>query len=231
MTQNVSGRKVGACTWQDPGIQVRQMQKQQENQKAAMCRDMIDKLQLHAVMGDQAICKEHREAFCARVGQVAQEMRDPIVFDKRIREHRDLSQVFAACGQDTNATWAAACTKAESTRNWTFVANYCEAQARQIALRECVGRQGTSVATFEYAPICMRYPPQRGQGQPAAPAASSPRQTGPAPVPPATQATPSLPAQTPPAASATPPVPAQQEPGMADKALEGLNKLKGLFGR
>jgi hypothetical protein len=51
MTNNFSGRKIGACTWQDPA-------KQQRDTMAAGCRRAVDELQWYAVTTDQAMCKE-----------------------------------------------------------------------------------------------------------------------------------------------------------------------------
>ncbi len=232
MTQNLAGRKVGACTWQDPGIKVKQALQQQSDQKAAMCRDLMSKLEMGAFTGQAAICKEYHGEFLDRVREVAGEMRRPAGFDHWVRTQRSIQQVLQYGGHDPNAIWGAACSEGVTTRNWTFVANYCEAQARQVAMQQCTGRDPTTIQTFEYAPICMRYPPQRGQAKQGDPAAGPPpRQATPGATPPQAQPVPGVPVQPAPAASATPPAPSQQEPGISDKALEGLNKLKGLFGR
>jgi hypothetical protein len=233
MTQNIAGRKVGNCTWEDPSIRVRQMQKQQEDTKAAMCRDAMNKLQASAFAGEAAICKEYHGQFLNRVNEVAAEMRHPAGFDRWIRAERSIQQILQYGGHDPNAIWGAACSEAGATRNWAFVANYCEAQARQIALRECVGRQGTNVQTFEYAPICMRYPPDPNvtQGGGRVPSARQPM-PGVAPQPAQTPPTAvQYPPQTPAAPQAPPPgaaAPAQQEPSALDK---GIGIFKGLFGR
>jgi hypothetical protein len=232
MTQNVSGRKVGACTWQDPAIPVKQALQQQADQKAAMCRDMMNKMEMQVFTGEAAICKEYHGQFIERVREVAGEMRHPAGFDRWVRNQRNIQQVLQYGGHDPNAVWGAACNEAMATRNWTFVANYCEAQARQVALQQCTGRDPTSIQTFEYAPICMRYPPKRGQAQQGGSTVAPPaRQAMPGMVPPSGQSTSDVPAQPTPAASAPSAAPVQQEPGMTDKALEGINKLKSLFGR
>jgi hypothetical protein len=250
MTQNISGRKVGGCTWEDPSIRVRQMQKQQEDTKAAMCRDAMNKLQVSAFTGEAAICKEYHGQFLNRVSEVAAEMRHPAGFDRWVRAEPTIQQILQYGRHDPNAIWAAACNEAGATRNWTFVANYCDAQARQIALQECAGRHGTNVQTFEYAPICMRYrqdpavmqgggrvPPAR---QPAPGAIPQPAQASPTPVqyPPQAQPGAQYPAQgpaagpqTPGAAPQAPPpaaAPAPQEPSAVEK---GIGIFKGLFGR
>jgi hypothetical protein len=256
MMQTISGRRMGNCTWQDPSIGVRQMQKQAEDQKAQMCRSMIDKLELSAFAGPAPICPEFNGEFRNRVGQAAAEMRTAAGFDRWLRTQPRMQQVLQYGGHDPNAIWGAACNDAGVTRNWAFVANYCEAQARQIALRECAGRQGTNAAVFEYAPICMRYrtDPSVMQGGGRVPGQVPPaRQAAPSPVPQPGQAPP-MPVQYPPqapgapnapqgpssmpagpaAAPPAPPMPAetaappQQEPGMVEK---GLGIFKGIFGR
>jgi len=251
MTQTLSGRRVGSCTWEDPSLRVKQMLKQQEDQKAQMCRGMIDQLELSVITGPAPMCQEFAGEFRSKVDQAAAEMRTAAGFDKWLRTQRNMQQVLQYGGHDPNAIWAAACNDAGGTRNWAFVASYCEAQARQIALRECVGRQGTNQAVFEYAPICMRYPagssarqggPVPGPTAPARQAAPPPPpgQVAPVPVqyppqaPPGVPYAPQGPSGMPPAPPATPPVPAeaaapaQQEPGVMEK---GLGIFKGIFGR
>ena len=240
MTNAYSGRKVGSCTWVDVGAQ-------QRATVAAQCRQAVEKLEWFAFKDDQAYCKEYRNEFVGRVRQVANEMRDPVKFDGYLRARSDMQQVLMSGGQDPNAIWADACQNAGSTRNWGFVANYCEAQAKEIAVQQCTGRRGTSVQVFEYAPICTRYPQARatspGGGQPqAAPPAPSPAQAAPGKAVSPTPAAPGGPTQAPgqapvaapqaPTAAGAPAAPTSPSPtGVLDKALETINPFKGLFGK
>jgi hypothetical protein len=251
MTQTMSGRRVGGCTWEDPSIRVRQMQKQADDQKAQMCRSMIDKMELSPFVGPAQVCQEFAGEFRTRVGQVAGEMRTAVGFDRWLRAQPNMQQVLQYGGQDPNAVWSAACTDAGTTRNWKFLATYCEAQARQIALQQCTGRDYTAIMEGPYGALCQWHARTSTQ-PPASQGASAPatgrRPAGPATMPPPgpAQATPPYPPQVP--ATGVPPSPAQAAPqppsstaapqpapqpppaSGTDKLKEGLGKMRGILG-
>jgi uncharacterized protein DUF3617 len=87
------------------------------------------------------------------------------------------SQATAAafCGlsaQDLDSEKAKLCkTAASGTSELTFVGKYCPDQAKQIAEKECAGRNFTSMGGSPYAGFCQSYATQMLAGAPAQDAA------------------------------------------------------------
>lgn len=220
MTNQYSGRRVGSCTWEDPVAKNRAG----TQFAAAPCRDAVENLNW-LVFKDPAmasLCNDYRGQFFDRVRQVAKEMRDPAEFDRRVRARSDMYQMLEFAGENPNQVRADACRNGVTSRNWTFVANYCDAEAREIALQQCTGRDPSAELVFEYAPICRRYPRSALRGGEVRPPAEfgspSGKRTGGAEQ---VVSEPAAPKEASPG-----------EPGGAlDKAKQGLQKLKGLFGR
>jgi hypothetical protein len=191
MTQNFSGRKIGACTYEDP-------RKRHDAMMAQQCGPALDQLNTYMFTTEQSPCKAQKPEFCARVGRLAQEMRDPQVYRATVQRRSDWTAMMQACGQDTPAITATACQRSIGARDFAFTTDYCEADARALAAQYCTGRDYTAIMSSEYAPLCRRYASDLRQQQ-------APQRTSTPPAPPA-----------PPAA--------QQPSGVTDAAKEGLSE-------
>jgi hypothetical protein len=150
MTQSFSGRRTGTCTYEAPEKRIQQ-------QMAASCQQGLDQLATPMFVGDQAVCKNMQGEFCGRVGALAQQMRDPSQYQATVQRRSDWPNLLGACGQDAQAVTRDACNRAIGSRDWTFAANYCEADARALATQHCTGRDYTAVMSSEYAPLCRRF--------------------------------------------------------------------------
>lgn len=194
MTQNFSGRKLGACTYEDP-------RKRQEAMMAQGCGQALEQMSAPMFTAENAPCKAEKPEFCARVGRLAQEMRDPRVYRATVQRRGDWQTMLQACGQDAPAVTAAACQQSVGARDFAFTMEFCETDARALAAQHCAGRDYTALMASEYAPLCRRYAvgPRQAPAQQAAP------QALPVPMP--------------------QPAPAAQQPASATDALkEGLKE-------
>ncbi|MBI4536506.1 MAG: DUF3617 domain-containing protein [candidate division NC10 bacterium] len=198
MTQAFSGRRTGTCTYEAPEKRVQQ-------QMAATCQQGLDQLASAMFVGDQAICKDRREAFCGRVSGLAQEMREPARYQETVSRRGDWRQLLGACGQDAQAVTRDACSRAIGGKSWDFAVRYCEEEAKAVARQQCEGRTYTAALSAEYGPLCQRYAARPGREYTASPAI---RATTPAP----------------PAATAPPP------PTATDVLKEGTQKLRKFLG-
>jgi hypothetical protein len=196
MTQNFSGRKLGACTYEDP-------RKRHDATMAQHCGQALDQMNTYMFTDPASPCKAQKPEFCARVERLAQDMRDPQVYRTTVRQRSDWTMMMQACGQNGAAVTSAACQRSIGARDFAFTAEFCEADARALAAQHCTGRDYTAIMSSEYAPLCRRFaselrpqqPPQRSYTPPPQPA---PR-TQPAPA-------------------------AQQPAGVTDAAKEGLSE-------
>lgn len=150
MTQTFSGRRVGACTYEEP-------KRQQEALMAGHCDQALEQMQPAMFTLEQSPCKAQKPQFCARVAKAAQEMREPAGYRTTVKARPDWKQTLAACGQDPEPVTQEACRGALRTRDHAFTAEYCEADARAMAKQYCEGRAYTVAMASEYAPICQRY--------------------------------------------------------------------------
>ena len=105
------------------------------------------------------------------------------------------------CGVSRDAVAASNCPRAQKTENLAYLGRYCLAEAKPIAEQHCVGRSYTSAAGGKYGDFCSAYLAQAGIEQPRAAAAPA----------------------------------AEEKKDAKSKVTEGvsqgINKLKGLFGR
>lgn len=166
MTQTFSGKRVGACTFQDPGQQTKDMAAEAV---AEACRDALNELNSYMFTMEQSPCKHMRPEFCGRVGKLAQEMREPAGFRTHSAKRSNWRELLSGCGQDPEAVAKAACGRSVQNRDWNFVAEYCEADATRLVAQQCEGRDYTAAMSSEYAPICRRFlardasrPPSKG---------------------------------------------------------------------
>jgi len=189
MTQTFSGRRTGACTYEDP-------QKKQGAMVAQNCRQALDQMNTYMFTMEQSPCKAQKPAFCGRVARLAQDMRDPQVYRATAQKRSDWPTMMQACDQDASAITTAACQRSIGAKDYTFMGDFCEADARALAAQHCTGRDYTAAMSSEYAPLCRRY--ASDLRRPAA---------GPAPAAPVAQ-----------------PTPPAQQPGMGDAVKEGVKE-------
>jgi hypothetical protein len=168
MTQTFSGRKVGSCTWEDPARKQQEMMAQSDAMLAKECRKSIDELQSVMFTMEGSPCTKLKPEFCTKVGKVTGEMRTPAGFRKY--SGKDWQGSMQACGQDAAALKRDVCKAGAGKRDWSFVAEYCEDDAKALAGQHCEGRSYTAAMESEYAPICARYA-SRGRSYTATPAA------------------------------------------------------------
>jgi len=155
MTQTFSGRKVGSCTYEDPARKQQEMMAQSDAMMAKECRKSIDELQSVMFTMDGSPCTKLKPDFCAKVGKVSAEMRDSAGFRKYAG--KDWQGSMQACGQDPGAFRREVCKASLAKRDWGFVGEQCEEDAKALAKQHCEGRAYTAAMASEYAPICSRY--------------------------------------------------------------------------
>jgi len=108
------------------------------------------------------------------------------------------------CKVSRTALIASHCPRAAKSENLAFVGRYCPEEAKPIAQQHCVGRSYTSAARDKYSDFCSSYVARASLEEEAAP-----RRRAPQP------------------AAAKP----QPQDAVKEGVTQGINKLKGLFGR
>jgi hypothetical protein len=209
MTQNFSGRRIGTCTYEDP-------KKKQDALMAQQCVQALDRMNSYAFTMEQSPCKAQKPEFCARVAKLAQEMQEPPTYRATLQKRSDWPQMMQACGQDTTPVTGAACQRAIGGKDYTFLGDFCEPDARALAAQHCTGRDYTALMSSEYAPLCRRF---AAGTRPAAPAAR-PAAT---PAPPAQPTSPSPQAEVTDAAKDG--VKQGLKEGLREGAVEGIRRL------
>jgi hypothetical protein len=153
MNMEMSGKKIGGCTYEDPRKKADEMMAQHSAMLAKECDKMIAELEPTMFFGmeglppDALICKDRKTEFCANVTKVTAGMREPKGFlavqEKYGDKWRAASQ---ACGTDPAKISAPVCTNAVSTKDWSFVGSHCPTEAASLRKENCLGRTYTSVA-------------------------------------------------------------------------------------
>jgi hypothetical protein len=248
-TMNTTGRKVGACS-------VQEAKREQDQKVAAMKKQVDDGNAASAAhmkkLSDQQIkdcnaglesmeygrlgigfqcyrkeatkdCQEHAKSFPEAAKACTARTAD---FCKRYQTQEGFLKtkgketVSQMCGVSAASIKAAQCPRAAQGGSLAFLGAYCPAEAKPLAQEHCAGRDYTSKLGGKYAAFCMNYLAhadfEKGERQPATEAGASPSRSK--------AAAPSSASQ-----PATPP------PSGADQVKQGINqgmdKLKGLFGR
>lgn len=163
MTQNLAGKKIGSCTWEDPGKKVAAIQAQSQAVIAKECDQQIEDLQPMMIFGGQdmpqesLMCRDRKADFCARSSKVAQQMRDPAGFEVVNSKYPHWREAMKACGKDPATVSAPVCKLAVDKKDWHFVAGNCPVEGRAIAQQQCVGMDYTSMSTSPYREVCQKY--------------------------------------------------------------------------
>jgi hypothetical protein len=181
MIMEFEGRKVGgAC---DPEAPMKQFQAQMAQGLAEACLAQGESLappernpQLPAEL-DPGCDRANKEAYCegvkSRLGGVTD--RQGFASVARVDGWR---KAASFCGVDPDAMEKRHCGQAVADKDYGYVAQYCEADARRIGAT-CAGRDGTALSKagqIELLPICVKYGPgdpvmiEQGAAGDAAPA-------------------------------------------------------------
>jgi hypothetical protein len=105
------------------------------------------------------------------------------------------------CGVSREQVAASHCPRAQKAENLEYLGRYCLAEAKPLAEQHCVGRGYTSQVRDKYSDFCSAYLAQAGIEE-------QPR-----------------------AAAARAPETKDAKPSVSEGVSQGINKLKGLFGR
>ena len=163
MTQNMSGKKVGSCTYEDPAKKGKEMQAQNQAMIAKECDEQIENLNPLMVFGganlppESLLCKDRKADFCARSAKLAQQMREPAAFAEANRKYPKWREAMKACGTDPTAVSGAVCKAGIDKKDWKFVAEYCPADGKALAQKHCAGLDYSSAMASEYKDICQHF--------------------------------------------------------------------------
>lgn len=163
MTQNMSGKKIGSCTYEDPGKKVEAMQAQSKAAIAKECDKQIESLRPMMIFGganlseESLFCKDRKADFCARATKVAPQMRDPAGFAEANRKYPEWRDAMKACGTDPAMVIAPVCKAAVDKKDWTFVSENCPVEGRAVALQNCAGMDYTAAMSSPYKEVCQKY--------------------------------------------------------------------------
>ncbi len=186
ITQTFSGKKVGSCTYEDPGKKVEQMQSQTKAMMAKECDKQIEQLNPMMVFGghdlpDSALyCKDRKDDFCAQSAKVAKQMREPSAYSDANRKYPNWREAMKACGTDPASVSGPVCKAAVDKKDWPFVGDNCPDEGRAVALKNCTGMDYTAMMSSPYREVCQKYGADLAKKQvnekPAAqPAAATPK--------------------------------------------------------
>lgn len=208
MSTAFSGKRVGNCTWEDPGKQVKEIQAQSNAMMAKECDKQIGELEPmmffggHGLPPDAAMCKDRKADFCANTSKVAQQMRDPAGFRELASKHQNWRDAMKACGTDPSAVSAPACKAAVDKKDWPFVSENCPVEGRAVAQQNCTGMDYTAMLASPYREVCQKYGADLAKKKVADDKAKSEPAAKPA---------------------------AESKPSVGDTVKEGANKLKKLL--
>ncbi len=211
MTQHITGKKIGGCTYEDPGKQVAAIQAQSNATIARECDQQIEALKPLLIFGSKDVpaealmCKDRKADFCARSAKVAQQMREPAGFSDANRKYPEWREAMKACGTDPATVSAPVCKMAVDRKDWPFVSANCPVEGRALAQQHCTGMDYTAAMASPYREVCQKYgadlAKQKVTGDQRAPDA----------------------------AVKTDPSAAQEKPGVGDKLKDGAKSLKKLL--
>jgi len=152
MKTEMSGKRVGNCTYEDPGKQAAKMQAEHQAMMAKECDKQIEALDPTMFFGgaglpaEAVFCKDRQGDFCARVAKLNAGMRSQdgyvAVLDKFGARWAEASR---ACGTDPATISSPVCKGAVDKKDWSFVSRYCAAEAAALRTQHCAGRTYTSV--------------------------------------------------------------------------------------
>lgn len=247
MVMNTSGRKIGSCDAQQARSEMAgkaaaakaQGEDYKRQADAALinaCNQAADGMNAGQFgvygpcRGDPATCTKIKADVAKNQPAVASTCSAKVAeFCTRYQTQEGFARAKASkdgadlCGLNAAKVKASLCPNALRTESLGFLGSYCPAEAKTLAQKECVGRDYTSM-TGKYRGFCSTYLASAQEAEEAAePAAGRAR--------PAARGEDSGQRQT-----SAQPQPPQNAGDAAKQAIDqgigqGLNKLKGLFGR
>jgi hypothetical protein len=183
MKQSFSGRRIGSCDAKTHRqAQMEQAQKPIEEARTKGCSDSVEALEpsafrplpneaemspeQRAAMRKVVGCDDYRKKFIAKAEGVAKSMRNPKGYLAAYDRYRHLDDALRFSGLDPKKIQTAACKSGVSQRDWDFVSRHCPVEAKQVADKNCIGRDYTEVmqnTTEEFRGLCSRHATQRNQ--------------------------------------------------------------------
>ena len=244
-TMNMTGKKVGACDAvaenkaRDAKIEDMKKQqaammatsaaamKEQSDRQIKQCAEGLEKMDWQG-FGVHGQCYKNSDKSCASMIEMQKSFPEAnkacnanvAEFCKRFQgadafmRTRQREQAAKMCGVSIESIKTAQCPK---TQNLAFLGGYCPVQAKPIAMEHCTGRDYTSRNGGKYNVFCTNYLANADFERPPG---AAPARAGSAP-----------------AATGTVPAPDNKTQGeksadaVKDGVSQGINKLKGLFGR
>ena len=153
MTTDMSGKRVGGCTWEDPAKKVKEIQAQSDAMIAKACDDQIAALEpaafidVEGMPAEAQFCKSRKADFCAQTGKVLAGMRDPKGYADANSKYRSWRLAAKGCGTDPASISGPVCKTAIDKKDTQFVSNNCPAEAAEYRKQHCAGRDYTTVDT------------------------------------------------------------------------------------
>jgi hypothetical protein len=256
MTMNTVGRKVGTCDVQEAKREMDQrtaaFKKQSDDANAAQaaglkkmsddeiqqCNAAVENMdvgrlgaQTQCYKKTSKSCQDHAKMFpeawkacSARTAEFCKRYQTQEGFLKT----KQKEYVSGVCGVSAASIKAAQCPRALKSESLAFLGAYCPVEAKPLAQEQCTGRDYTSKMGGKYNAFCSNYlanaefekngesqsdeqpPSERAAQRSASPSVSKPATPSSSPQP------------------ATPPSGADQ---VQQGINQGLDKLKGIFGR
>jgi hypothetical protein len=229
MTMDMNGRKVGACDAQqakrERDEKVAAMKRQSHEAQAALAASEKQQIQncakaaeamdlgLLGIYGQCSAMPGTCESMAAgegtkKVGAACMANRAQLckryqTMDGFLKASGN-EAIARECGLDRAAVAASHCPRAAKSENLAYLGRFCPEQAKPIAEQHCVGRSYTSAPQDKYTEFCSSYVAR-------ASLEASPRRRAP-------QGEAAKPAQ-------------QPQDAVTQGVTQGINKLKGLFGR
>lgn len=244
MTMNMTGRKVGTCDAvaenkaRDAKIDGMKKQaaagtaaaaaamKQQSDNQVKQCSTALESMNWGG-FGAHGQCYKRTDGQCAQFAEMHKHYPEATKacnanigeYCKRFQtadgfmKTRGDENAAKMCGVSAKAIKTAQCPK---TQNLAFLGAYCPVQAKPIAMEHCTGRDYTSRNGGKYNVFCSNYLAnadfERPPGAPPARAGSAPAASGTVPAPEQSQG-------------------AKSADAVKEGVSQGINKLRGLFGK
>jgi len=244
MTMSMTGRKVGACDAQEAKREQQEKVDELKKQQAAataqgaaaikqksdneikQCNVALEKMDWHG-FGMHGQCYKKTDGQCAQYAQMYKSFPDSAkACNANIAEYckrfqtaegfmkvgaRSREEMAKTCGVTTASIKATQCPRvAKNQSPLAFLGAYCPVEAKPIAMEHCTGRDYTSRSGGKYAAFCDNYLANKDFERPP----GAPARTGSGTAPEGDK------------------TPAQKSAdAVKDGVNQGVNKLKGLFGR
>ena len=161
MTMTFAGKRVGNCTWEDPGKQMKEMQAQSNAAIAKECDKLIAELEHMMFFGGEGLppemlfCKERKADFCANTAKVLKTARDATGYSAMNRKYSNWREAAKACGTDPASISGPVCKSAIAKKEWTFLRSNCETESAALHKAHCAGRTYDTVDAA-YRELCVQ---------------------------------------------------------------------------